>query len=241
MRKRWPAASSSARSCRVVVDLAVLDDDDRAVLVGDRLVAAVEVDDREPPRGQPDRAVARRSPAPSGPRWRERVAHRARARRGRRPPAARGRCRRCRTSPRRDVAGRARPRRSRSSSSRPMISRYSRTRAVGDVLEVVGELLGPGHLARQPQLREAGDARADDEPLPVRGDVLRELLEEAAAGSGAGRRCSSRRAATFQSCGSSSSLVARRMRPTRVCSLSRHARRAPSPGVTADARLGLAA
>ena len=37
----------------VVVDLAVLDDDDAAVLVGDRLVAALEVDDRQPPRGQP--------------------------------------------------------------------------------------------------------------------------------------------------------------------------------------------
>src|SRR3954451_11339501 len=50
--------------------------------------------------------------------------------------------------------------------------------AVGDVLEVVGELLGPGHAPRQPQLREAGDARAHDQPLPVAGDVARQLLEE---------------------------------------------------------------
>src|SRR5581483_11799291 len=41
----------------VVVDLAVLDDVDGAVLVRDRLVARLEVDDREPPRGQADGAV----------------------------------------------------------------------------------------------------------------------------------------------------------------------------------------
>ncbi len=43
-----------AHQLAVVVDLAVLDDDDRAVLVRDRLVAAVEVDDREPPCGDSD-------------------------------------------------------------------------------------------------------------------------------------------------------------------------------------------
>ena len=38
----------------VVVDLAVLDDDDGAVLVRDRLVAAGQVDDREPARRDAD-------------------------------------------------------------------------------------------------------------------------------------------------------------------------------------------
>ena len=41
----------------VVVDLAVLHDDDGAVLVRDRLIAAGEVDDREPPRRDSDRPV----------------------------------------------------------------------------------------------------------------------------------------------------------------------------------------
>src|SRR4051812_1853453 len=40
-------------------------------------------------------------------------------------------------------------------------------RAVGDVLQVVGELLVPGHLAGEAQLREPGHARTDDQPLPV--------------------------------------------------------------------------
>ena len=42
----------------VVVDLTVLDDVEGAVLVGDRLVARLEVDDRETPRGEGDVAVA---------------------------------------------------------------------------------------------------------------------------------------------------------------------------------------
>src|SRR4051812_48382107 len=50
--------------------------------------------------------------------------------------------------------------------------------AVGEPLEVVGELLGPRHVARHPQLREAGQPRPDDEPLPVLRDLLAELLEE---------------------------------------------------------------
>jgi hypothetical protein len=41
----------------VVVDLAVLDDRARAVLVRDRLVAGLEVDDREPSRREADPAV----------------------------------------------------------------------------------------------------------------------------------------------------------------------------------------
>jgi hypothetical protein len=59
----------------VVVDLAVLDHDDAAVLVGDRLVAALEVDDRQPPRGQP-RAADEHLPRAVGAAVRERVAHR---------------------------------------------------------------------------------------------------------------------------------------------------------------------
>ena len=57
VRKRWPSRSSSRAKLGVVVDLAVLDDDARSVLVRDRLVAAGEVDDREPARGERDRPV----------------------------------------------------------------------------------------------------------------------------------------------------------------------------------------
>ena len=50
----------------VVVDLAVLDDGARPVLVRDRLVARLEVDDREPPRREPDAALRRTSrPSPA--------------------------------------------------------------------------------------------------------------------------------------------------------------------------------
>ena len=59
--KRWPARSSSRRQLAVVVDLAVLDDGRAAVLVRDRLVARVEVDDREPSRREPDAAVDERA------------------------------------------------------------------------------------------------------------------------------------------------------------------------------------
>ena len=48
VRNRWPAASSSRAQRAVVVDLAVEDDPARAVLVGHRLRAAGEVDDRQP-------------------------------------------------------------------------------------------------------------------------------------------------------------------------------------------------
>jgi hypothetical protein len=47
-------APKLVRELGVVVDLAVLDDDDSSVLVGDRLVAGGEVDDREAARGQAD-------------------------------------------------------------------------------------------------------------------------------------------------------------------------------------------
>ena len=42
----------------VVVDLAVLDDVERPVLIRDRLIARLEIDDREPPRRERDLSVA---------------------------------------------------------------------------------------------------------------------------------------------------------------------------------------
>ena len=45
-----------AAKLRVVVDLAVLDDDAASVLVRDRLVAVREIDDREAPRREGDAA-----------------------------------------------------------------------------------------------------------------------------------------------------------------------------------------
>src|SRR5204863_9495531 len=55
-------------------DLAVLDEVDRAVLVGDRLVAAVKIDDREPPSGQPDRTIYECAAA-VGPAVHQRLVH----------------------------------------------------------------------------------------------------------------------------------------------------------------------
>ena len=52
-----PGALQLLHQLAVVVDLAVLHDDDGAVLVRDRLVAARQVDDREPAGRDPDRAV----------------------------------------------------------------------------------------------------------------------------------------------------------------------------------------
>ena len=59
----------------VVVELAVLDDGDPAVLVRDRLIAGLEVDDREPPSGKPHRAFGE-GPVGVGPAVDERRAHR---------------------------------------------------------------------------------------------------------------------------------------------------------------------
>src|SRR3954468_19493536 len=50
--------------------------------------------------------------------------------------------------------------------------------AVGQPLGVVGEPLGPAIVARHPQLRDAREAWAHEEPLPVLRDLLAELLEE---------------------------------------------------------------
>ena len=49
VRKRWPAASSSAPEGQVVVDLAVEGDDHAAIGGRHRLGAAAEVHDRQPP------------------------------------------------------------------------------------------------------------------------------------------------------------------------------------------------
>jgi hypothetical protein len=58
-----PAPFEGRPQLEVVVDLAVLDDLDRAVLVPDGLVAAGEVDDGKPARRQSDRAVDERARA----------------------------------------------------------------------------------------------------------------------------------------------------------------------------------
>src|SRR6266542_3729929 len=47
----------------VVVDLTVLDDVNRAILVRDRLIASGEIDDREPPRCDPDLSIDERAAA----------------------------------------------------------------------------------------------------------------------------------------------------------------------------------
>ena len=65
---RWPFASSSRAQLAVVVDLAVEDDPDRAVLVRERLLAGDEVGDREPAVAEPAAAPRRGSPWWSGPR-----------------------------------------------------------------------------------------------------------------------------------------------------------------------------
>ena len=57
-RSRCPCSSSSARSGAEVVDLAVEDGDDDAVLVRDRLIAGREVDHAQPPVAE--RAAAER-------------------------------------------------------------------------------------------------------------------------------------------------------------------------------------
>ena len=86
-------------------------------------------------------------------------------------------------------------------------------RAVGDVLEVVRELLGPGHLARHAQLREAGDARAHHQPLPVLRDLARTAPRRTRGRIGRGPTMLMSPRSTFQSCGSSSSWAARSTRP----------------------------
>ena len=52
VRKRWPAPSNRPPQVAEVVDFAVEDDPHRAVFVGQRLLAAGQVDDRQPPVSQ---------------------------------------------------------------------------------------------------------------------------------------------------------------------------------------------
>ena len=64
---RCPRRRNSRAQLPEVVDLAVQDDDDRAVLVVDRLVAGLEVDDPQALDPQPDLVLEKR-PRESGPR-----------------------------------------------------------------------------------------------------------------------------------------------------------------------------
>ena len=74
-REAVPGALELVPQLAVVVELAVLDDGDPAVLVRDRLVAGREVDDREPPGGEAHRAFDE-GPIGVGPAVDERRAHR---------------------------------------------------------------------------------------------------------------------------------------------------------------------
>ena len=56
-REAVPAAAELGGQLLVVVDLAVQHDDDRAVLVEDRLVAGLEVDDSQPLDAEADAVV----------------------------------------------------------------------------------------------------------------------------------------------------------------------------------------
>ena len=225
VRKRCPPRLELRAQLGVVVDLAVLDDDDARrprCAIGWSPRSRSMIDSRR--AASPTGAVARPSPAPSGPRWAsaslialERVAVGGARRQ-------RARCRRCRTSSGlRRPRGDARPRRTRDQRAHVVATsmrRYRPHRAVGDVLEVVGELLGPRHVARMPQLREAGQPGRTTSRCQYCGDLLAQLLEERPAGSAAGRRSPCRRAAR------STAAAARRAgwraaaRPTRVVSSS---------------------
>ena len=77
MRKRWPFSSELPAQRQVVVDLAVEDDLDGAVLVGHRLVGGRrEVDDRQPAEAEADVALRRQPEALAvRPAVHHRVAH----------------------------------------------------------------------------------------------------------------------------------------------------------------------
>src|SRR3954452_2741977 len=61
---------------------------------------------------------------------------------------------------------------------RPEHAQIEADRAVGDVLEVMDQLVLPGVLAGDPGLGEAGNAGPDDEALPVLGDFIDQPEEE---------------------------------------------------------------
>ena len=83
-----------------------------------------------------------------------------------------------------------------------------------DVVEVQLEPPRERQLAPPGDLPEAGEARLHAEALAL--DALVEAAPRPAATSGAARRGSSRRVSTLRIWGSSSRLVRRRKRPTRV-------------------------
>ena len=74
--------------------------------------------------------------------------------------------------------------------------------AIGDPLEIVRELLRHRRLVAAPHLCEPGEPGPDDQPLPVRRQLARELLEEDRADRAAARPGSCRRAARSGTAGS---------------------------------------
>jgi hypothetical protein len=62
-RESMAAALEVGPQFAIVVDLPVLDDLDRSVLVADRLVSARQIDDRKPSHRERDRAVDERAGA----------------------------------------------------------------------------------------------------------------------------------------------------------------------------------
>ena len=65
--ERVPAGVELRAQLAIVVDLAVEDHPDRAVLVADRLMAAGEIDDAQPAHAE-RRAISTNIPSSSGPR-----------------------------------------------------------------------------------------------------------------------------------------------------------------------------
>ena len=52
--KEWPSCDQLLRELREIVDFAVVHDDDASVLVRERLLAARQIDDGQPPVGESD-------------------------------------------------------------------------------------------------------------------------------------------------------------------------------------------
>ncbi len=145
----------------IVVDLAVLDDYDAAVFVADRLVAPGQVDDREAPRGDPDPAIDVH-PLRVGAAVDERRRHPAQ-------PVAVNRA--VRRGDPADAAHLGLPGERLPEHAEPGHDHGAQVQpdgAVGDPLEVMGELLGHRRLVAVAHLGESGQAGAHDEPLPVR-------------------------------------------------------------------------
>ena len=71
---RCPPALELLAQLAVVVDLTVLDDVNRSVLVGDRLIAALEIDDGQAPRSKADPVLHERAAA-VGPAMQQRLIH----------------------------------------------------------------------------------------------------------------------------------------------------------------------